>query len=89
MIAPIDLAKLCHRKIVMFTSTVTILALPLVFTAATADSPSDAKKVAFEVVERNATQIATVGDVLYYFAEPGMQEYESAKYLKRRWRGWL
>lgn len=53
-----------------------------VFQPATADSPADAKRVAIEVVERNAAQIATVGDVLYYFGEPGMQEYESSKYLK-------
>jgi len=48
----------------------------------TAESPRDPKKLAFEVVERNAEAIATVGDVLYYFGEPGMQEYESSKYLK-------
>src|SRR4249920_1739811 len=59
-----------------------MLALILVFNRATADSPADAKRVALEVVDRNAAQIATVGDVLYYFGEPGMQEYESSKYLK-------
>ena len=32
--------------------------------------------------DRSAEQIATVGDVLYYFGEPGMQEHESSKYLK-------
>ncbi len=53
-----------------------------VFPLATADTPGDAKKLALEVVDRNAEPIATVGDVLYYFGEPGMQEYESAKYLK-------
>jgi len=62
----------------MFTFLVTVLALVFVFTVATADSPSDVKKVALEVVERNAAQIATIGDVLYYFGEPGMQEYESS-----------
>jgi acetylornithine deacetylase/succinyl-diaminopimelate desuccinylase-like protein len=46
------------------------------------ESPADPKRIAFDVVERNADQIATVGDVLYYFGEPGMQEYESSKYLK-------
>jgi aminobenzoyl-glutamate utilization protein B len=49
---------------------------------ATADTPGAAKKLALEVVDLNAEPIATVGDVLYYFGEPGMQEYESAKYLK-------
>jgi hypothetical protein len=52
-------------------SLIAALALGFVFTPATADSPSDPKRVAFEVVDRNAEQIATVGDVLYYYAEPG------------------
>jgi aminobenzoyl-glutamate utilization protein B len=64
------------------TSLIAVLALAFVFTPATADSPSDPKRVAFEVVDRNAEQIATVGDVLYYYAEPGMQEHESAKFVK-------
>jgi len=56
--------------------------LAFVFGLAIADSPSDPKRAAFEVIDRNAEQIATAGDVLYYFGEPGMQEYESSKYLK-------
>ena len=52
------------------------------FPAGTNESPTDSKRFAFDVVERNADQIAAVGDVLYYFGEPGMQEYESSKYLK-------
>ena len=62
--------------------SIIVLAVALVGTSVTADSPSDPKRVAFEAVDRNADAIATVGDVLYYFAEPGMQEYESSKYLK-------
>jgi len=57
-------------------------AVAFIFPVATADSPTDPKRVAFEAIDRNADQIATVGDVLYYFGEPGMQEYESSKYLK-------
>lgn len=68
------------RFYAMLAASVTLLAV--IFSAATAESPGDAKKLAFEVVERNAEAIATVGDVLYYFGEPGMQEYESSKYLK-------
>ena len=63
-------------------SVVTALGFVFVFAPATADSPSDPKRVAFEVVDRNAEQIAIVGDVLYYYAEPGMQEHESAKFVK-------
>ena len=40
------------------------------------------KKHAFEAVERNARAIAVVGDSLYYFGELGMQEHESAKFLR-------
>ena len=50
--------------------------------AGTAETSSDPKRTAFETIDRNAEQIATVGDVLYYFGEPGMQEHESSKYLK-------
>ena len=49
----------------------------------TADSPADPKRVAFETIDRNADQIALVGDVIYYFGEPGMQEYETSKFLKQ------
>src|ERR1043166_8739343 len=47
-----------------------------------AESPGDFKRVAFESVDKNAEAIATLGDVIYYFAEPGMQEYETSKFLK-------
>ena len=68
------------RSFVTFASLT--VALIFIFKPATADSPADAKRIAIEAVERNAAQIATVGDVLYYFGEPGMQEYESSKYVK-------
>lgn len=71
----------CSRRVFVAIASL-MLALTLVFNRATADSSADAKRVALEVVERNAAQIATVGDVLYYFGEPGMQEHESSKYLK-------
>jgi aminobenzoyl-glutamate utilization protein B len=60
-----------------------VLVMGLVFSPANADSHADPKRVAVESVERNAAAIATIGDVLYYFGEPGMQEYESSKYLKQ------
>jgi aminobenzoyl-glutamate utilization protein B len=53
-----------------------------IFPPATANSPADLKRAALETIDRNAEQIATVGDVLYHFAEPGMQEHESSKYVK-------
>jgi hypothetical protein len=65
----------------LLSAAVLLLAV-LLGLPATAESPGDAKRIAFEAIDKNAEQIATVGDVLYYFGEPGMQEYESAKYLK-------
>jgi aminobenzoyl-glutamate utilization protein B len=40
------------------------------------------KDYAFETIDRNAEQIAQIGDAVYFFAEPGMQEFESTKLLK-------
>ena len=39
------------------------------------------KKLAWAAIERNAEAIATLSDSIYYFAELGMQEHESAKLL--------
>jgi aminobenzoyl-glutamate utilization protein B len=45
---------------------------------------ADARKaLAYEVVDRNADQIALIGDTVYYFGELGMQEVESTQFLKR------
>jgi aminobenzoyl-glutamate utilization protein B len=41
-----------------------------------------AKTVANEAIDRNAEQIAAIGDTVYYFGELGMQEVESAKFIK-------
>jgi aminobenzoyl-glutamate utilization protein B len=40
------------------------------------------KDVAFQVIDRNTDTMAKIGDSIYYFAELGMQELESAKLLK-------
>ncbi|HLQ03130.1 MAG TPA: amidohydrolase [Burkholderiales bacterium] len=61
--------------------------LALVFSLACHAQIDERKKLAFETVERNAEQIALVGDSLYYFAELGMQEFESAKLLKETLEG--
>ena len=52
---------------------------PAVARAATAE---EMKKLASEAIERNADQIALIGDSLFYFGELGMQELESTKFLK-------
>ncbi len=62
-----------------------IIAAVLMFGAgsALAQEADPRKALAYEVVERNADQIALVGDSLFYFAELGMQEVESTKFLKQ------
>ena len=61
-----DWKKYLQRKI-SIVSIVAVLALAAVLPAGTAESPGDPKRAAFDVVERNAEEIATVGDVLYYY----------------------
>ncbi|MEI7680448.1 MAG: amidohydrolase [Betaproteobacteria bacterium] len=47
----------------------------------------EVKNHAFEVIDRNAEATAIVGDSLFYFGELGMQEHESAKFLKQTLEG--
>ena len=47
----------------------------------------DQKNMAYASVDRNAQAIATLSDNIYYFAELGMQEFESAKLLKETLEG--
>ncbi len=54
-----------------------------VLEAPVAAEPAGPKALAYDAVERNADQIATIGDTVYYFGELGMQEFESAKFVKR------
>ena len=79
---PGRILRTCWLSGVSLAFVIAVAAVAFVFPAATAESPSDPKRAAFEAIDRNAAQIATVGDVLYYFGEPGMQEFESSKYLK-------
>ena len=67
--------QLLHRAAMAFG--LGLLAVP-------AAAQTDARKaIAYEAVERNAGEIATIGDSVYYFAELGMQEFESAKFVKQ------
>src|SRR5262249_43233869 len=69
------------------------LAIILFYVLAAAVTPARAadadeqKRNAYEVVDRNAKAIATVGDALYYYGELGMQEVESSKFLKETLEG--
>jgi aminobenzoyl-glutamate utilization protein B len=62
-------------------------ALGLALSLAAGAQSDERKKLAFDVIERNADQIALVGDRLYYYAELGMQEFESTKFLKETLEG--
>ncbi len=59
------------------------LAVGLLAPLAAAAAETDARKaLAYEAIDRNADQIATIGDTVYSFGELGMQEIESAKFVK-------
>jgi aminobenzoyl-glutamate utilization protein B len=64
-----------------------LAALALGFALAAHAQVDERKKLAFGTIDKNADQIALVGDSLYYFAELGMQEVESAKFLKTTLEG--
>jgi len=55
----------------------------LALAPAAAYAASDAqKKFAYDIVEKNTQTLNDIGDSIYYFAEMGMQEFESTKLLK-------
>jgi aminobenzoyl-glutamate utilization protein B len=59
------------------------LALGVTLLAHPAGAQTDARKaLAHAAIDRNADQIASIGDTVYYFGELGMQEIESAKFVK-------
>ncbi len=68
------------------SSAVRIAAALAVIAAATVAVRAEsgaAKAIANEAVDRNVEAITTIGDSVYYFAELGMQEFESAKFVKQ------
>jgi aminobenzoyl-glutamate utilization protein B len=59
------------------------LALGITLLAHSAGAQTDARKaLANAAIDRNADQIAAIGDTVFYFGELGMQEIESAKFVK-------
>jgi aminobenzoyl-glutamate utilization protein B len=67
--------------------TLALLLLGIVFFPSGRAATDEQKKHAFDAIERNADQIAIVGDSLYNFGELGMQEFESSKFLKETLEG--
>src|SRR5690348_5923371 len=73
-----------NRQLVLRSLLLIILAISSLVTSAATD---EQKKHAFEVVDRNVEAIATVGDSVYYFGELGMQEHDTAKFLRATLEG--
>jgi aminobenzoyl-glutamate utilization protein B len=68
-----------HRTVSCLVAVAALLA----FAPAASYAASEAqKKTAYEIVDKNAQTIADIGDSIYFFAEMGMQEFESTKLLK-------
>ena len=67
--------------------TAAVLLLAMAATAIPAAAADARKAEAYAIVDRNAAELATIGDSIYYFAELGMQEHESAKFLKQTLEG--
>jgi aminobenzoyl-glutamate utilization protein B len=66
-----------------FTRSLTLLSLLALLAPLTCRAATDEQKqFAWSVVERNATPMAKIGDSLFYFAELGMQEFESTRLMK-------
>ena len=69
------------RRITSFAGAALLLASVIVAGPVAAE---DARKAeANAIIERNADQIAIIGDSVYYFAELGMQEHESARFINQ------
>jgi aminobenzoyl-glutamate utilization protein B len=58
-----------------------LIAIGLLLPVMDEGAADERNQLAFEVVERNAQQMADISDSLFYFGEIGMQEFESVKLL--------
>src|SRR5262245_4937972 len=59
-----------------------VAVLGLMTALATPAFADDRKQLAFDLIDRNAQQMADISDSIYYFGEIGMQEFESSRLLK-------
>jgi aminobenzoyl-glutamate utilization protein B len=67
-----------NRLVIALTA---LLLLGSVARTAERAAPSREKEFVFKVVDRNNKAIALLGDNIYYFAELGLQEFETAKLM--------
>jgi aminobenzoyl-glutamate utilization protein B len=72
-----------QRFLISFAAACVLAAAAPVVHAAS----DEQKQHAYDVIDRNAAATAVVGDALFYFGELGMQEHESAKFLKQTLEG--
>ena len=75
------------RRFLVKLKSFFVIVLLTIATCAFAQTSSRAgdqepKRFAYSVIDKNAQAMYDIGDSLYYFAEPGMQEFESTKLLK-------
>src|SRR4026208_2328219 len=68
------------KKSLVF-SFIALLLLASAARTAEKATPTKEKDFVLKVVERNSKAIALLGDNIYYFAELGMQEFETAKLM--------
>ena len=64
-------------RIVVLLATVSFV----FFLSSVGEAQMGPKETAFAAIERNKDEIAKVGDAIYSFAELGMQEFETQRYL--------
>ena len=58
------------------------LVVSLICQSAEGQAGDERKELAFDAVDRNAEQMTAISDSIFYFGEPGMQEFEGTKLLK-------
>jgi hypothetical protein len=68
------------KKALVLTFAAVLLLASAARTAEKA-TPGKEKEFVFKVVDRNSKAIALLGDNIYYFAELGLQEFETAKLM--------
>jgi aminobenzoyl-glutamate utilization protein B len=69
-----------RRRHVGIAHLALLAGLGLAFTSSA--GADERKDTAFQIIDRNAKTIADIGDAVFFFAEPGMQEVQSTKLLK-------
>ena len=71
---------MAFRQLLIFT-VIGLFLTGSVVRSAEKPAPGKEKELVFKVVERNSRAIALLGDNIYYFAELGMQEFETARLM--------